>query len=113
MREDTQAALAEDTRLPHRAVETLVVVTHSPRRHAETSAETSIAGMRMEAVAPITADEGITAPALDSVSAFTRLTDMGMPLRFAIPRDSMMQTACGNTIRVAPFRTDIKVPYGY
>src|ERR1700722_19398934 len=107
MKEDTQADLAEDTPLPHRAAETLVAVTRSPRRHAETSAETSIAGMRM-AVAPITAAEDITAPALDSVSAFMRLTDM--PLRSAIPRGSMMPTACGNTIRVAPCRTDIEKP---
>jgi hypothetical protein len=59
------------------------------------------------AVAGITAAEDIMARALDSVSAFTRLTDMR--LRFAVPPDSMMQMACGDTIRVAPCRTDIKL----
>lgn len=104
--------LAEDTPLPHRAAETLAAVARSPRRHAETSAETSIAGAPMAAAAPITAVEGITVaedimgPALDSESAFTRLTDM--PLRSAIPPDSMMRMACGNIIRAALCRTDIK-----
>lgn len=117
--EDTQADLAEDIPLLHRAVETLAVVTRSPRRHAETSAETSIAGTPMAAVAPImavagttaaediTAAEDTTVPALDSVSASTRLTDM--LLRSAILRDSMISTATGNTIPVAPCRMDIKL----
>jgi len=61
------------------------------------------------AVAAITAADiaDIMAPVSDSVSAFTRLTDM--LLRSAIPPDSMTQTACGNTIRVALCRTDIKL----
>jgi len=108
MRED----LAEDTPSLHRAAETLAVATRSQRRHAETS----IAGMPMAVVVPITAVAGITAaedimaPVLDSVSAFTRLTDM--PLRFAIPPGSMMHTACGATIRVARCRTDIELEGG-
>jgi hypothetical protein len=53
-----------------------------------------------------TAAGDIMAPVLASVSAFMRPT--AMPLQFVIPADSMMQTACGNIIRVAPFRTDIK-----
>jgi hypothetical protein len=81
---------------------------HSPHPRAG-----SMAGARSAAVADITAAEDImaaediTAPVLDSVSAFTRLTDM--PLRPAIPPDSMMQTACGSIIRVALCRTDIKL----
>jgi hypothetical protein len=122
----TLADSAEDTPMPPRAAETSVVAAHSPLRHAETSAGTSIEGTPMAVVAPtpvvdITAVAGITAvvdimaPALDSVSAFT-LTDT--PLQRAIPPDSMTPTACGNTIRAALFPTDTKLdgrgglPYG-
>jgi len=63
---------------------------------------------RFTAVAGITVAEDIMVPVLVSVSAFTRLTDTR--LRSAIPPDSMTQVACGNTIRVAPCRTDIKPP---
>lgn len=125
--EDTQGDLAEDIPLPLRAAETLAVAAHYLRRHAETSAETSIEGTPMQAVVDITvvvdimAAAGITvvvdimAPVLDSVSAFT-LTDT--PLQRAIPPDSMTPTACGNIIRVALFPTDTKLdgrgglPYG-
>ena len=59
------------------------------------------------AVAGITVAEDIMAPASDSASEFTRLTDM--PLRSVIPPDSMLQTARGNIIRVALCPTDIKL----
>jgi hypothetical protein len=78
---------------------------------AEAALSTATAGITevagITAAEDITAVEDTTAPALDSVSAFTRLTDMR--LRSAIPQDSTMQTACGNIIRVALYRTDIKV----
>lgn len=110
---DIREGLAEDILLLHPAGETSAAVTLSPRRPAGTSAETSIAGMsmaeaaRFTAVAVTTAAEDITAPALDSVSAFTRLT--GTPPPSAIPPDSMMQMASGNTIRVALCHTDIRL----
>ena len=128
MEEDTQGDLAEDTPLPLRAAETLAVAAHSLRRHAETSAETSIEGTPMQAVVDITvvvdimAAAGITvvvdimAPVLDSVSAFTRLRICRSSR--AIPPDSMTPMACGNIIRVALFPTDTKLdgrgglPYG-
>ena len=93
-----------------------MVATRSPRRLAVTIAETSIAEMsmaaaaRFTAVAGTTAAEDITALGLDSVSASMHLTDT--PLQSAIPLDSMTQTVCGNPIRVAPCRTDIKLDAG-
>jgi hypothetical protein len=57
--------------------------------------------------ARFTEAEDIMALVSDSVWAFTRPTDM--PLQSAIPPDSTKQTACGNTIRVAPCRTDTKL----
>ena len=65
---------------------------------------------RFTAAADTTAAEDITALALDSGSAFMHL--MGTPLRSAILPVSMMQTACGNPIRVAPCRTDTKLDAG-
>lgn len=81
---------------------------HSPHPRVGSAAGAPLAeAARFTGVADITAAEDIMAPVLDSVSAFTRLTDM--PLRSAVPPDSMMQMACGNTIRVALCRTDIKL----
>jgi hypothetical protein len=85
---------------------------HFRRRRVDSQVDVTLAGAaRFTAVAGITAATGITAagdimdPVSDSASAFTRLT--AMPLRSAIPQDSMPQTACGNIIRVALCRTDI------
>lgn len=108
---DMGADLAEGTPLPHQAVETLaVVVAHTPRLLAGSTAE----AVRITEVAGTMAGADIMAPALDSASAFT-LTDMphlmDMPLRPAIPPDSTMQTACGNTIPAALCRTDIKLKF--
>jgi hypothetical protein len=62
---------------------------HSPRRRVGSVAGAPLAeGARFTAVAAITAAEDTMAPVLDWVSAFTRPTDM--PLRSAIPPDSMM-----------------------
>src|ERR1700722_4958896 len=93
-----------------------MVAARSPRPLAGTMAETLIAGMsmaeaaRFTAAADTTAGGGISALALDSGSAFMHLMDT--PLRSVILPDSMMQTACGNPIRVAPCRTDIKLDAG-
>jgi hypothetical protein len=58
-------------------------------------------------VADITAAADIMALVSDSVSAFTRPTDM--PLRFAIPPDSMTQTGPGYLIQAALYRTGTKL----
>jgi hypothetical protein len=71
-----------------------------------TEAAHSTEVVRITAAAAIMAAEDITAPVSDSAAASTRLMDT--PLPFAIPLDSMMPTACGNTIPVAPCRTDIR-----
>jgi len=119
MKEDAKEDSAAVIHSPRRAGEISTVGMHFPRRTVETSAEISIAGTAM-AVTRITvivtsistviaaSISGDTiAPVLDSVSAFTRLTDM--PLRSAIPPDSMTSTATGNTIPVALCRTDTKL----
>jgi hypothetical protein len=85
--------LVEDTHLLRRAGEILTAATGSPRL---------LGGPMAEA-------EDITARALDSVSASMHLTDT--PLRSVIPPDSMMPTACGNTLRVALCRTDIDLSW--
>lgn len=72
-----------------------------------------MAGAPLAAAGHITAAADIMAAALDSGSAFTRPTDTDMPLRSAIPPDSTMPMACGNTIPVAPCRTDIKLGSDY
>jgi hypothetical protein len=82
----------------------------SPRQRVGTLAVAGVPlaeAARITAVAVTTAAVDIIDPASDSVSAFTRLTDM--PLRSAIPPDSMRPMACGNPIRVALCRTDIRL----
>jgi hypothetical protein len=108
MEDSVADMVAGDTPLPHRAAETPAEAVHSPHPRVGLMAGAPLAeAAHFTAVAGITAAEDIMAPVLDSVSAFTRLTDM--PLRSAIPPDSTMPTACGNTIRVALCRTDIKL----
>ena len=99
------AALAEDAPLLHRAAETLAVATRSLRRPAGSTAASVEAGSST-AVAGIMAAEDTMVPVLDSVSGFTRHTDMLLPS--VIPPDFTTSTATGNTIPVARFRTDIK-----
>jgi hypothetical protein len=101
-------ALAEDTPLVHRAAGTSAEAMHFRNLRVGLMAEAGrfTAVEDIPAVARIMAAEDTIAQPLDSVSAFTRLTDT--PPRSVIPPDSMMHTACGNTIRAALFRTDIK-----
>jgi len=56
--------------------------------------------------ADTTAAVDIMAPVLDSASGFMRPTDM--PLRFAIPPDSMTRMVSGKSTRAALSLTDIK-----
>jgi hypothetical protein len=104
MEADTEEDLAEDTRLLHRAEETSAEAAASLRQLAGSMAAGSFTGP-----AHFTAVEDIMAPVSvsDSVSVSTRLT--AMRRRSAIPPVSMMQTAYGNTIRVALCRTDIRL----
>jgi hypothetical protein len=106
MAEDSVGAMAEDSVA---ATAESAGVMPSPRPRVGTLAAVAplAEAARFTAVADITAAEDIMAPVLDSVLAFTRRTDM--PLRSAIPPDSMLQMACGNPIRVALCRTDIKL----
>lgn len=99
---DTQADMAEDTPLLHRAEVTSAVAARFPRR-----AVTSIAAIA--AVGILTGDARITAAgdimALDSAWAFMRLMDMDMPRQRAIRPASMTSTVRGNTILAARFLT--------
>ena len=88
--------------------------THSPHPRVGSVAVAPIveAGLTVEAghstaVAAITAAEDIMAQVSDLASAFMRLTDMPPPA--AVPPGSMMRTACGNIIPVAPCPTDISL----
>ncbi len=105
--------LEGDTPLRLRAEETLTVAMRIPPRLVETSTagKRTVAVVPMVEAAPITVVVDITAVEriLDPVSvlAFTRLTDM--PPRPAILLDSMINTASGSIIRVAPCLTDIKL----
>ena len=106
------AAAAEDL---VEAMADSAVAMHTRHQRVDTAAAgarlTAAAGPIRE-VARITGAEDTTAavaimvPVSDSASAFIPATDM--PLRSATLPDSIMHTACGNIIRAALCRTDIK-----